>query len=138
MPEDLEVPVLPFLLIFGVIVWRLWREYRRISSLADFTEQEKAALTRQVIATFIGMPFLLALIVSVVTGGGSLPGLFTVYLVVGFAILSYVAASALRHRALISGAGGMPIKGTSAVGGGVVIIALEIFIGLLLLLNWLK
>jgi hypothetical protein len=127
------------LLIFALITWRLWREYNYVQIVEDFTEAEKAILTRQVTALLVFLPFLFFYVVLFIIGQGfavdilRTPYLSQFYLLSTSVIFGYIAVSSIRHQVSILRGRGQrkPLKGRSAALSGTLVIVFLIGFGLI-------
>lgn len=125
--------IFPFL-IFGFFVWSVVREYLRIPTLDGFTDDEKAALTRQIIALALDCPLLLLLVLSFVTGRQLIP---TPVCLLGSGLsLGYIALTSIINRVSLFRPRGqrVPSRGTPAViQGAFILVMLLMMAGILFL-----
>ncbi|HNT77981.1 MAG TPA: hypothetical protein PKH77_23455 [Anaerolineae bacterium] len=117
------------LLIFGVFVWSLIRQYRQIPLLNGFTDREKAVLARQVTALLIVTPLLLLYAASFATRQVFIP--FAIYFAGGALGLGYVALTSIVYRVSILRGRGQkrPTQGVNAVVVGIFAIVFMLIVG---------
>ena len=86
------------LLLLGVFAWGWRLGFRRISNLDGFTEEQRTALRRQMLALW-GVPvFLLIVCLFALVGDISTKSAFLILLAVGLAPLIYISFRSILDR----------------------------------------
>jgi hypothetical protein len=123
-------------LILVLIFWWLWAQYRVIPYLEGLTDQQKAALTHQVIAS-AGLPVLSIIAVILLISIGLRPWIIGSLFTGALILVSFVAISAIKNQVLIVRTG-KPLQGMLAVLYGVLILGVLLTIGSALFTVWFR
>ena len=135
MPTNpLIVPLI--IIFFSFFFWLLFHQYKGISTLKPFTDQEKVILRRQAISLMVVYPFVLIGMLLFWFGLTKLA--YAVPLAVGTPVLVYIALTSIVHQVSILRFKGQqePSKGRKAVFVGIFMFAFQLVVIGIFLFYW--
>lgn len=140
--EFLGAALVSVLLFLVALAWIwLWpKELLRINQRVDLTEREKRAVKNQIKVLAIGIPVFILFSLSIrLLGRAGDPDLAVLDLLIGFAIVIYVAVSSMVNRiSIFGGLGSGLLRGKHAVWAGFGNIALVLIVFVLFMWYLLK
>jgi hypothetical protein len=109
-------------------LWGMRRTISNIQKLPEFTDLDVIVVRHQLLALLVGLPLLLLFFAFArLLLDRPTPSIVFIALIMGFAPLTYIAASSIRNRvSILRGGGRLPIKGTKAVRSGVINLVLVV------------